>query len=45
MANIAIYLQKILSAIYGEDVRDAIYNSIKSMNDEVAGLTNIDEKK
>lgn len=35
MAKIQTYLDKILSAVYGKDVRSSIYDSIKAMNDEV----------
>lgn len=35
MAKIQIYLEKILSAVYGKDVRGSIHDSIKAMNDEV----------
>lgn len=35
MANIATYLAKIKSAIYGEDVRGAIYDSISTINNDV----------
>jgi hypothetical protein len=39
MANVTEWLNKIKSAIYGKDVRDAIYNSINSMNSEVVSNT------
>lgn len=39
MANITQWLEKIKVAIYGKDVRDAIYNSINSMNSEVVSNT------
>lgn len=35
MAKIQTYLDKILSAVYGKDVRSSIHDSIKAMNDEV----------
>ena len=35
MANITQWLEKIKTAMFGKDVRDAIYNSINSMNNEV----------
>lgn len=34
MANISTYLQKILSAIYGEEVRGSIHDAISAMNVE-----------
>ena len=35
MASIAQHLKKILSAMYGEDVRNAIHDSIEAINEEV----------
>ena len=35
MASIAQHLKKILSAMYGEDVRNAIHDSIDAINKEV----------
>lgn len=35
MANISAWLTKIASAIYGRDVRNALHDSIKSVNDDV----------
>jgi hypothetical protein len=35
MANISGFLSSILKAIYGEDVRNAIHDSIKTINEEV----------
>ena len=32
MANISTYLQKILSAVYGEEVRGSIHDAIDAMN-------------
>ena len=34
MANISTYLQKILSAIYGEEVRGSIHDALSAMNVE-----------
>lgn len=34
MANISVYLAKIKSAIYGEEVRGSIHDAIEAMNDE-----------
>jgi len=42
MASIATYLQKIKSAIYGEEVRDSIHDAINAMNEEVEGIKSID---
>lgn len=39
MANITQWLNKIKTAIYGKDVREAIYNSINTMNNEVISNT------
>lgn len=39
MANITQWLEKIKTAMFGKDVRDAIYNSINSMNNEVVSNT------
>ena len=39
MASIGTYLDSIKSAIYGEDVRDSIYNAISAINDENAILS------
>ena len=36
MANIKEYLDNILSAIFGKDVRQSIHDSIEAMNEEVA---------
>ena len=33
MADISIYLQKIMSAIYGEDVRGSIHDAIEIINE------------
>ncbi len=35
MANVTTYLNKILSAVYGKDVRQSIYDSIKAINTQV----------
>lgn len=35
MADISAYLKKILSAVYGEDVRGSIHDSIKKINENV----------
>lgn len=35
MANIDTYLQQILAAIYGEDVRGSIHDAIEAINDQV----------
>lgn len=40
MANIAEYLQKILSARYGRDVRQSIHDGIEAINNEVAADKN-----
>lgn len=34
MANISTYLQKIMDAVYGEEVRGSIYNALVAMNAE-----------
>ena len=34
MANISVYLQKILDAIYGEEVRGSIHDALSAMNQE-----------
>lgn len=34
MANISAYLAKIMSAVYGEEVRSSIHDSISAMNEE-----------
>lgn len=39
MADINTYLEQIKTAIYGEDVRGAIYESIKAMNDSIKDMT------
>ena len=39
MANITQWLEKIKTAMFGKDVREAIYNSINSMNNEVESNT------
>ncbi len=36
MANISTYLQKILSAIYGEEVRGSIHDALSAMNTEAS---------
>ena len=33
MADISVYLQAIMSAVYGEDVRDSIHDAIAIIND------------
>ena len=35
MANVTTYLNKILSAVYGKDVRQSIYDSINAINTQV----------
>lgn len=35
MANVTTYLDKLMSAIYGKDVRKSIYDSIKEINTQV----------
>ncbi|MBU9728033.1 hypothetical protein [Diplocloster modestus] len=35
MANISVYLEKILSAVYGREVRGSIHDAIKAGNDEI----------
>ena len=35
MANVTMYLNKILSAVYGKDVRQSIYDSINAINTQV----------
>ncbi len=40
MANISTYLQAIMSARYGKDVRQSIHDGIKAINDEVAADKN-----
>ncbi|MBU9739321.1 hypothetical protein [Diplocloster agilis] len=37
MANISVYLEKILSAVYGREVRGSIHDAIKAGNDEIEG--------
>ena len=39
MANITQWLEKIKTAMFGKDVREAIYNSINTMNNEVISNT------
>ena len=34
MANISTYLQKILAAVYGEEVRSSIHDALAAMNVE-----------
>lgn len=41
MANIDIYLNQILNALYGREVRRAIYESLKRTNNESTSLKNI----
>lgn len=36
MANIDVYLEKIMAAIYGEEVRGSIHDAIAAMNEEVS---------
>lgn len=38
MAAIDSYLAEIKTAVYGEDVRNSIYNSLSAMNDEVSSV-------
>ena len=46
MANIKEYLDNILSAIFGKDVRQSIHDSIKAINEEVAeSITTSQETK
>lgn len=46
MANIKEYLDNILSAVFGKDVRQSIHDSIKAMNEEVAeSITTSQETK
>lgn len=40
MADINVYLAKILAAIYGEEVRGSIHDAIKAINDEFKPLLN-----
>ena len=40
MANISTFLQAIMSARYGKDVRQSIHDGIKAINDEVAADKN-----
>ena len=42
MASIAEWIQKIKTAIYGEEVRGAIWQSLEAMNTEVEAI-NVDE--
>lgn len=35
MANISVYLEKIMSAVYGREVRGSIHDAIKAGNDEI----------
>lgn len=39
MANVKTYLSKILSAVYGKDVRGAIHDSIAAINQQVETTT------
>ena len=41
MANIASLLAKIKSGVYGEDVRGAIHDAIKAVNDSIPTSTNV----
>ena len=34
MANISTYLQKIMAAVYGEEVRGSIHDALAAMNTE-----------
>lgn len=43
MANIQTLLAKIMSAIYGEEVRGAIHDSIEAINDEVTEWTGLQD--
>ena len=43
MANIQTLLAKIMSAIYGEEVRGAIHDSIEAINDEVEEWTGLQD--
>ena len=45
MASIAQHLKKILSAMYGEDVRNAIHDSIDAINKEVIDYGAVASKK
>lgn len=46
MANIKEYLDNILSAIFGKDVRQSIHDSINAINEEVAeSITTSQETK
>ena len=38
MAAIDSYLAEIKTAVYGEDVRSSIYNSISAINDDVSSV-------
>ena len=42
MANIQTLLQRIMSAIYGEEVRGSIHDAIQAMNEEVEDIKAID---
>ena len=45
MANVTTYLNKILSAVYGKDVRQSIYDSINAINTQVEGYVSADKSR
>ena len=45
MANVTTYLDKLMSAIYGKDVRQSIYDSIKAINTQVESCTSAESNR
>ena len=45
MANVTAYLNKILSAVYGKDVRQSIYDSINAINTQVEGYVSAEKSR
>ena len=45
MANVTGYLNKILSAVYGKDVRQSIYDSINAINTQVEGYVSAEKSR
>ena len=45
MANVTTYLNKILSAVYGKDVRQSIYDSINAINTQVEGYVSAEKSR
>lgn len=45
MANVTTYLDKLMSAIYGKDVRQSIYDSIKAINTQVEAYSSAESNR